>query len=107
MRVAVERFTRMAPAIEATPENMEALLERVLADLRAGQDKRLQHGAGAGHQPPQRRQPKGARGQREYWLQGKKPGDAGRWLKKLRDQPGGAGGDTKKPDRPPGRTIAT
>ena len=117
LRVAVDPFTRMAPSIEATTANMQALLERVQADMRAGQAKRLPNGAAAGrepvaadhepatagHEPATRRMPKGLWGQREYWLKPPKSGAEGRWLKKMRDKPG----DTSKQDRPPEMTTGT
>ena len=117
MRVAVDPFTRMAPSIEATTANMQALLERVQADMRAGQAKRLPNGAAAGrepvaadhepatagHEPATRRMPKGLWGQREYWLKPPKSGAEGRWLKKMREKPG----DTSKQDRPPEMTTGT
>ena len=75
LSVVLDRFIRMAPAIEMTDENVQQLFERVNHDLEAGGHKREAHGSGS---PADRKRPKGpADGPREYWL-----ASAKRWVKK-------------------------
>lgn len=82
VRLKVDKWVRYAPAMEVTAENLQALFERVRADLEDGGVKRERFGGPVGAA----RQPKGPREKRRFWIGTK-------WLEKRRleeEEEGGA-----------------
>lgn len=75
-RVLVDKWVRLAPAMEVCEFNFQSLFDRVRADLEDGEVKRARHGGAAGAA----RKPKGPREKRRFWKGSK-------WLEKRQLRP--------------------
>jgi len=84
-RVLTEKWARLAPAMEVSVENMQALFARIRVDLEVGLPKRRPYG----HDKPVRAPPNGEAGRRRYWA-------GSHWLEK---RPAAAPVEDEKPSQ--------